>query len=338
MGFIERRPGEQGYRARDRDPLGRQHSRTFARKADASASCWRWKRTRRGGGGSVPAAPRRRWGPGPKNFLQLARRLSPTTVQTYRRDLDRYVLPRFGDYRIGRLPADEIENWLNDEVVAGIAPSSVHRHYRTLRRVLQVADEKQRLLANPCDGVEPPRVPKREMTFLSWEQVVELAEAHSERFQALVYLAVDSGMRWSELVGLRRSRVDLRNRKVDHRAAGPAGHGGVAAKWPAPETAYESSPRATWSAGPSRQSSAPSTGSSGAGVPTSATGTPRRASTPSSTSSPSGWCCSSRTSTRSEAGGSVAGCCSALPPGSGWSGSLEPSRPRGRIAGGERRR
>ncbi|MDP9442657.1 MAG: tyrosine-type recombinase/integrase, partial [Actinomycetota bacterium] len=149
-----------------------------------------------------------------EEFLKLARRLSPTTVQTYRRDLDRYVLPRFGGYRIGRLPADEIENWLNDEVAAGIAPSSVHRHYRTLRRVLQVAVEKQRLMANPCDRVEPPRVPKREMTFLSWEQVVELAEAHSERFRALIYLAVDSGMRWSELVGLRRSRADLRNRKV----------------------------------------------------------------------------------------------------------------------------
>jgi site-specific recombinase XerD len=72
-------------------------------------------------------------------FLALARRLSPTTVQTYRRDLDKYVVPRFGSYRIGRLPADDIESWLNDEVAAGIAPSSVHRHYRTLQRVLQVA-------------------------------------------------------------------------------------------------------------------------------------------------------------------------------------------------------
>jgi site-specific recombinase XerD len=36
-------------------------------------------------------------------FLALARRLSPTTVQTYRRDLNKYVLPRFGAYRIGKL-------------------------------------------------------------------------------------------------------------------------------------------------------------------------------------------------------------------------------------------
>ncbi len=40
-----------------------------------------------------------------------------------------------------------------------------------------------------------------------------LADAITPRYRALVILAVDSGMRWSELVGLRRSKLDL-NRKV----------------------------------------------------------------------------------------------------------------------------
>ena len=71
------------------------------------------------------------------------------------------MLPRFGMYRLGHVPADEIENWLNDEIDAGIAPSSVHRQYRTLRRLLQVAVEKQRIATNPCDRVDPPRVPCR---------------------------------------------------------------------------------------------------------------------------------------------------------------------------------
>ncbi len=70
-------------------------------------------------------------------------------------------MPSFGAYRIGRLPADEIENWLNDEVAAGIAPSSVHRHYRLLRRVLQVAVEKQKLQANPCDRSSRRASPRR---------------------------------------------------------------------------------------------------------------------------------------------------------------------------------
>ena len=117
-------------------------------------------------------------------------------------------------YRLGRLPAEEIENWLNDELAAGLAPSSVHRHYRTLRRMLQVAVEKQKILTNPCDRVDPPRVPKREMTFLDWEQAIALAEAHNERYRTLIYVAVDTGMRWSELVGLRRGKRRPRRRKI----------------------------------------------------------------------------------------------------------------------------
>ncbi len=52
------------------------------------------------------------------------------------------------------------------------------------------------------------------MTFLDWDQVIGLAEAHNERYRALIYVAVDTGMRWSELVGLRRGKVDLKNRKI----------------------------------------------------------------------------------------------------------------------------
>lgn len=89
-----------------------------------SGSCARSRSTSGAAGGSIRAVPAAlaSWA---AEFLSLARRLSPTTQETYRRDLERYVLPRFGSYRFGRLPADEIENWLNDEVASGLAPSSV---------------------------------------------------------------------------------------------------------------------------------------------------------------------------------------------------------------------
>jgi integrase len=92
--------------------------------------------------------------------------------------------------------------------------SSVHRHYRTLRRVLRVAVEEEKLTSNPCDRVQPPRVPASEMVSLSWDEAVALAEADSERYRALIYLAVDTGMPWSEVVGLRRATVDLAARRL----------------------------------------------------------------------------------------------------------------------------
>lgn len=80
--------------------------------------------------------------------------------------------------------------------------------------MLQSAVEKDRLLTNPCDRVHPPKVTTRKMAVLDWEQAVALAEAHADRYRALIYLALDSGMRWGELTGLRRDQVDVRRRKV----------------------------------------------------------------------------------------------------------------------------
>src|SRR5262245_41327703 len=171
------------YRVRYRDPSGGNRSRTFTRKVDADRFAREVEVDKERGqwidprGSAIPFA---QWA---ETFMSFTRSLSPTTQQTYRRELDRYILPRFGTTRLDRMSAEAIETWLNDELAAGYAPSSVHRHYRTLRRALQTAVEKDRLLANPCLRVRPPRVPKTDMGVLTWEQAMALAAAHSDRYR-----------------------------------------------------------------------------------------------------------------------------------------------------------
>lgn len=212
MASVTKRSGN--YRVRYRDPLGRPRSRTFRRRADADRFAReievdmdrnQWIDPRRS---EVPLST---WA---EMFLASSLSLAPTTLATYRRDLEMHVLPVLGHRRLSRIDAEEIERWLADELAAGLAPSSVHRHYRTLRRVLQAAIEKDRLHVNPCSKVRPPRVPLRPMAILNWNQAITLAEAHPARLRPMVYLALDSGMRWSELVGLRWGQLDLDRRKV----------------------------------------------------------------------------------------------------------------------------
>jgi len=122
MGFIERRNGR--YRARYRDPLGRLSRKLdaerFLREVQVDIERGRWLDP------SGAQLTLQSWS---GEFLSLARRLSPTTQQTYLRDLDKYILPRFGAYRIGRLPTDEIEKWLMDEIEAGALCCEVEREH-----------------------------------------------------------------------------------------------------------------------------------------------------------------------------------------------------------------
>ncbi|GAC1601356.1 MAG: site-specific integrase [Acidimicrobiales bacterium] len=214
MGSVENQAGR--YRAKYGDPLGRQRSETFTRKADAERFLREMQVEIDRGQWLDPAAPTSPSPNGPRTSCRCAagchrsprRPTSETPPSTCCR-----ASVSTGSAVCLQMRSS-VENWLDDEIAAGRAPSSVHRHYRTLRRMLQVAVEKQKIVANPCDRVQPPRVPDREMVFLGWEQVVDLAEVHSERYRTLIYLAVDSGMSWSEFVGLRRSKIDLRVRKV----------------------------------------------------------------------------------------------------------------------------
>lgn len=180
------------YRARFTGPRGAKHSRTFSRKADAQRFLRELDAEMLRGSWVDPRDADMAVADWAEEFLSLCRRLAERTQETYRRHLTRFVLPGSGNYRLGHIPADEIENWLNDEIDAGIAPSSVHRHFRTLRRLSQVAVEKQKIATNPRHRVDPPRVPKREMVFLDWDEVLALSDELVERHRTMILFAVDT--------------------------------------------------------------------------------------------------------------------------------------------------
>ena len=145
MAWLEKRSGS--YRVKYRDPTGRQRSRTFVRKADADRFIHEVEVDKTRGAWIDPREADISVAAWSAQFLSLCRRLSPTTVDTYRRDLREYVLPQFGAHHLGQLPADAIENWLNDEIDSGIAPSSVLRDGTTVEAICSGARSSRALIA-----------------------------------------------------------------------------------------------------------------------------------------------------------------------------------------------
>lgn len=195
------------WQARWRDDRGNQKAKTFKRKVDADnhlrkvhGDIQRGDYADPTGGGHTITAWADRW-------LEGARKLKTGGRDTYRRDLDRYILPALGDYKLNRLASDHIEDFLTAELER-LAPSTVLRHYRTIHRLCQVAVERNLLAKNPCGPVTPPAYAAAEMRFFTVDQVDALAARISPRYSAWVNVAAYGGPRWSECVGLRRRNVD----------------------------------------------------------------------------------------------------------------------------------
>lgn len=195
------------WEARWRDANGKHRAKRFPTKGaarDHEASV----RAAAGRGGDRPSQPLAgtlselsgQW-------LDASINLSAGTIATYRRDLTRYILPAFGSLDPAKLTAPMIQSWIAAELER-LAPSSVHRHYRTLRTMFGWAVRQGQLSVNPCDRVQPPRVARKAPGFLTSEQVEQLAGEMPKRYRALVLVAAYGGLRWSEVIGLRRCDVD----------------------------------------------------------------------------------------------------------------------------------
>ena len=191
------------WRARWRDDNGAQRARSFDRKADAQQWLAKVRVEHDSGAGHeqlTVAELADRW-------LEASPHLSPGTLATYRRDLERYVLPRFGHRKADSLKADMVQSWLTEELDT-YASSSVHRHYRTLRSMYGWALRAGLVRTNPCLAVNPPRVERHDVDVFSVEQVEAIAAAITPRYRALVLVAAYGGLRLGEVTGLRRRDVD----------------------------------------------------------------------------------------------------------------------------------
>lgn len=145
-------------------------------------------------------------------WLAGAHNLRPKTRQLYAETVAR--LGPLGDVALGRLTPAAIDTWLADRATSGAAPSSVHRDYRALRRMLNVAHQRGHILTNPMANVAAPRVPDTEMRFLSAGELEHLAATIDARYRTLVLVAGWGGLRWGEAAALDVAHVDTTGGRV----------------------------------------------------------------------------------------------------------------------------
>jgi integrase len=141
-----------------------------------------------------------------------------TTYQSYRGVIKNHINERIGGVPLAKLSAAHIQALYADMEADGCSARVRQLTHAVLRRALKQAIRWSLLMWNPCDAVQPPRVPHVEMVVLQPQEVTILLEAaKSERLEALFVLAVTTGMRLGELLGLQWHNVDLQRGAIQVR-------------------------------------------------------------------------------------------------------------------------
>ena len=145
-------------------------------------------------------------------FLQSRRvmNVSPNTITLYRFILERF-LSQIDPTKATR---QQVERYLVGILANGLSLGNRHAHYRVIKTFFRWL-ESEYGIHSPMRNIKAPRLPKLVLPSLTKEQVLTIIDkAGNLRNQALIALAVESGLRVIELANIKPGDIDWENKVI----------------------------------------------------------------------------------------------------------------------------
>lgn len=146
--------------------------------------------------------------------------VAPSTYQDYRYHIESHIAPLLGKVKLSDLDARRVDAFTRSLTEKGLAARTSQYSYSVLRRALQFAVDWKYIAANPASS--RMRAAKRhqvkelsKIRFLTPDEARTFLRAvRGDRYEALYVLAITTGMRQGELLGLQWPDVDLSAGKI----------------------------------------------------------------------------------------------------------------------------
>jgi integrase len=138
-----------------------------------------------------------------------------TTYRDYRNTIYKHAIPEFGRVRLTKLEPHHLEKLYAGMRTKGLAAKTIKNAHGTVHTALQHALRQGVVVRNVAEAVDPPKAGRTEIHVFTPEQARSLRDVIAgSRWEAIIALAMASGMRQGELLGLRWRDVDLDARRV----------------------------------------------------------------------------------------------------------------------------
>jgi integrase len=146
--------------------------------------------------------------------------LASSTRGRYQGVLDNYLLPQFGRLTLRDLTPETLQRYFSAMSTSVLASASREKIRAVLASVLNAAITYRLLITTPIEGVRMPvdrRGKRRIKPHLTPEQFEQLITRIAEPYSTMVYVAIFTGLRVSELAALRWEDIGADSITIDER-------------------------------------------------------------------------------------------------------------------------
>jgi len=141
------------------------------------------------------------------------------TALGYKGNIDRYIVPAIGKVSVQNLSGSQIQAIYAGMLERGLSHTTILHVHRVLKQMLACAVKWGVIIRNPADGATPPKRGKKQMAMWDRQTIHRfLDESQGTRFAHIFEFAISTGMRRSEICGLKWDAVDLKSRRLEVKA------------------------------------------------------------------------------------------------------------------------
>jgi site-specific recombinase XerD len=115
--------------------------------------------------------------------------------------------------------------WGNPHMKRPVRPATIHRYFRELRTFFAWLVREEIISRSPMERIDPPKAQSEQIQPFTQEQYEAMLRAarrsqHPRRDEAIIVMLYDTGLRASELCGLRKCDVDIQEKRAVVRGKG----------------------------------------------------------------------------------------------------------------------
>jgi integrase len=220
MAWIKTRVTDDGdtrFVACYRDPEGRQRSAgTYSSRRAAERAAHREEAKVRDGAWHDHSRGRVTFAEYVETVWLPSKQVETSTLAAYRSYLDKHFIPTFGRRPMGKILPSEIQRWVTtaSATADGLSAASVRKYHTMLHSVFERALRDRVVTFNPCAHTELPKVIKKKSRTLTPTEYVAILTALPAQHRLMVETAINTGLRWGELIALKPRHLDLIKRTL----------------------------------------------------------------------------------------------------------------------------
>jgi integrase len=146
-------------------------------------------------------------------WRQIQNPIAPSTIDHYKTNLTIHIKPFFGKMKLNAITPELVQKWIMGLSRQGYNNSSINIHIATLKVMMKEAARLMLISMNPMEKIKKLIAHNKEVRILKNEEVQKLFPADWreiwDSFEVYIFnkLAASTGMRLSEIIGLRSDDV-----------------------------------------------------------------------------------------------------------------------------------